>query len=214
MKTVRTIIMAKAPIAGLAKTRLIPALGEASTALLAKRMLIRTINTAMEADLGPVECCVTPDHDSPVWSLFKKAYPITWSSQMEGDLGQRMSHIAARASEQGEKVILIGTDCPSLKASHLRSAAEWIEYGDACMIPVTDGGYCLLALRQFHPAIFQNISWSTDSVAEQTRQNCMRLGWQLAELNALYDIDSSEDLAYLSAEFLEGIDWQTGEMRR
>ncbi|MBE0440150.1 MAG: TIGR04282 family arsenosugar biosynthesis glycosyltransferase, partial [Gammaproteobacteria bacterium] len=181
--------MAKAPIPGLSKTRLIPDLGSQATALLARRMFLHSINTAIEANLGTVECCVVPDHDNPVWSQFKRDFSIEWSSQVEGDLGQRMGHVAERISKLGQKIILIGTDCPMLTPNHLRFAAQWLEHGDVSMIPVADGGYCLLALKQFNPAIFDDVSWSTSTVAEKTRHNCSVLGWQLAELDTLHDID-------------------------
>lgn len=210
MKPVRVVIMAKAPVAGLSKTRLIPELGPEATALLARRMFLHSINTAIEANLGPVECCVVPDHDDPVWSLFKRDYCVEWSSQVEGDLGQRMGHVAERVCKRNEKVLLIGTDCPMLTPNHLRFSAEWLEHGDVSMIPVADGGYCLLALKQFDPVIFDDVDWSTATVADKTRQNCSLLGWQLLELNPLNDIDRGEDLKYLPEELIEGIDLQVG----
>jgi len=205
MTAVRVVIMAKAPIAGLSKTRLIPELGPEAAALLARRMFLHSINTALEANLGTVECCVMPDHNDPVWTVFKEEYPVEWSSQIDGSLGERMAHVAERVSKQGEKIILMGIDCPMMSSMHLRSAAAHLEHTDASMIPVDDGGYCLLALRQFHPTIFQDVSWSTQTVAEQTRRNCSLLGWYLSELTALHDVDHGEDLKYVPIEFLSGI---------
>ena len=43
MKPLRTVILAKAPQPGLAKTRLIPALGASGAAQLAQRMLQHTV---------------------------------------------------------------------------------------------------------------------------------------------------------------------------
>lgn len=210
MTAVRVVIMAKAPIPGLSKTRLIAEIGPEAAALLARRMFLHSINTAIEANLGPVECCVVPDHDNPVWSLFKRDYSIEWSSQIEGDLGQRMGHAADRVIQRGEKIILIGTDCPMLTPNHLRCSAEWLNHGDVSMIPVADGGYCLLALKRYDPVIFDGVSWSTPTVAEKTRQNCSVLGWQLAELSTLHDVDLKDDLKYLPKDFLQGINVQVG----
>ena len=55
MKPVRIVIFAKAPLAGLAKTRLIPALGQQGAAELAKRLLGHTLREALAAQVGPVE---------------------------------------------------------------------------------------------------------------------------------------------------------------
>ena len=43
------IVFAKAPVAGLAKTRLIPALGAAGAAALAERLLAHAVDAAMAA---------------------------------------------------------------------------------------------------------------------------------------------------------------------
>lgn len=205
MKPLRIVIMAKAPVAGLVKTRLIPVLGNEGAALLARRMLMRTIDTAISADIGTVECCVTPSHSDPIWSVFKRDDVLKWSSQPEGGLGQRMSDVAERVISQGEKVILIGTDCPMLTPYHLQLAAEWLQFGDASMIPVSDGGYCLLALNHFHPSLFQEINWSTSTVAEESRTRFAALGWRLAELEELHDIDHEDDMRFVPAEMLANL---------
>jgi len=53
------IVFAKAPVAGMAKTRLAPALGLARAAALAERMLRHTLTQAAAADVGPVELCAS-----------------------------------------------------------------------------------------------------------------------------------------------------------
>ena len=47
------IVLAKAPVAGYAKTRLIPALGEAGAARLAERLLAWSIEQACQPDREP-----------------------------------------------------------------------------------------------------------------------------------------------------------------
>ncbi len=54
-------ILAKAPIAGFAKTRLIPALGEAGAATLQARLTERAVATATAAGTGPVTLWAAPD---------------------------------------------------------------------------------------------------------------------------------------------------------
>jgi len=60
MTTTRILIFAKAPTPGRVKTRLIPALGAAGAARLARRMLEFTLEQARMADIGPVELCASP----------------------------------------------------------------------------------------------------------------------------------------------------------
>jgi glycosyltransferase A (GT-A) superfamily protein (DUF2064 family) len=62
-----TVVMAKAPVAGSVKTRLVPALGAAGAAALAARMLRHTVAQAQAAALGPVWLCGAPGADHPAF---------------------------------------------------------------------------------------------------------------------------------------------------
>ena len=206
MKTVRTVIMAKAPVAGYAKTRLIPALGREGAAELARRMLLHTIATASSAQLGPVEICAIPGSEDLVWQALKRemlALELAWTAQGEGDLGEKMARVAERVIAQGESVILIGTDCPAITHEHLQTAKAALCAADAVMIPTTDGGYALLALKKFHPTLFSDIAWSTDAVAATTRSRLNELGWHLTQMPPLRDIDTPEDLGCLPPAWVD-----------
>jgi uncharacterized protein len=93
----RVIVMAKAPVAGLAKTRLIPALGAEGAAALAARMLAHAVAAAAEAALGPVTLCVTPDATHPQFLALAARHGLALSAQGEGDLGARMARAFAQA---------------------------------------------------------------------------------------------------------------------
>ena len=67
MNQTRIIVIAKEPRPGKVKTRLIPALGEAGAARLADRMLRHTLAQALDANIGPVELCVSPDPAAEYW---------------------------------------------------------------------------------------------------------------------------------------------------
>lgn len=196
MKT-RIIVFSKAPQAGRAKTRLIPALGPAGSAQLAEKLLRQTLDNALAAKLGPVELCVTPSLADPVWRTFGFPNGLTLSEQGEGDLGERLARAAQRQIESGEAVMLIGTDCPELTAGRLQAAAMALENYDAVIHPTADGGYALLGLRRFHSRLFQGIAWSTDSVAYTTLCRCAEVGWLVHMGDILHDIDQPEDLVHL-----------------
>lgn len=196
MKT-RIIVFAKAPRAGRAKTRLIPALGPTGSARLAEQLLQQTLVEALAAKLGPVELCVTPCLSDPAWREIRLPAELALSEQGEGDLGERLARAAQRWVKNGEAVMLVGTDCPELTAQRLRAAAIALENHDAVMHPAVDGGYALLGLRRFHPRIFQDIAWSTDSVAYTTLARCGELGWSVHVAERLHDIDQPEDLVHV-----------------
>jgi rSAM/selenodomain-associated transferase 1 len=195
------IIFAKAPLPGFAKTRLIPALGQSGAAKLAQHLFYHSIDQAINAQLGTVELCVTPGLEDVCWQDFPLPKDLIISEQGEGDLGARMARATQRALKAHRSVLLIGTDCPGLTASMLNDAAALLNQHDACLIPVSDGGYALLGLRHFDETLFSHIPWSTAEVAALTRARLHALNWSLAELAELHDIDEPGDLYYLPSHF-------------
>jgi len=202
MNPIRTVIFAKAPLPGLAKTRLIPALGSEGSAALARRLLEHTVAQALAADIGPVELCVTPTMTHPIWNELAIPTTVCWSEQGDGDLGERLDRVSQRVTESGEALMVIGTDCPQLDAKRLREAAQSLANNDACLVPVSDGGYALLGVHQHHPSLFSDIPWSTDQVAELTRHRIKSMDWSIELLEQLHDIDVPDDLQLLPKSWL------------
>lgn len=202
MSAVRLIIFAKAPQAGLAKTRLIPALGAEGAAQLARRMLTATLATAVAARLGVVELCLTPAPDDPAWHDFSWPAGVQLSGQGEGDLGQRLARAARHGLALGSPVMLIGTDCPQLTPELLRRAAAQLQSHDSVLHATHDGGYALLGLKYENPRVFADIHWSSETVAASTRERISELGWSLAEGERLHDVDTGDDLQWLPAGWL------------
>jgi rSAM/selenodomain-associated transferase 1 len=202
MRETRIIIFAKAPQAGLAKTRLIPALGPERAAALARRMLETTLERALGAQVGPVELRVTPAIRDPAWRDIPIPDGVEVSAQGDGDLGARLAHAAQSGLELNTAVMLIGCDCPELDSTALREAALTLRGVDAVMHPTADGGYALFGLRRFHPRLFSDIPWSTSSVARRTIQQVDALHWSLHVAAMLNDIDEPADLRRLPAEWL------------
>ena len=201
----RIVIFAKAPVAGLAKTRLIPALGAQGAARLAAALLEHAVAQALASGVGPVELCVTPAPADPLWSGLAPQATLTWSDQGNGDLGERMARAAQRVLDAGEPVLLMGTDCPDLTAARIRDAAASLIAADAALVPAFDGGYVLLGLNHFDASLFAGIAWSTATVAQETRRRVEQLGWSLQNLPTLHDIDEPADLRWLPAHLQPAI---------
>ena len=201
MMPVRIVIMAKAPVAGFAKTRLIPALGAEGAAQLAQKMLSHTLATALASKLGVVEICSTPDPTDPAWQNLDLPSNIVWSAQGDGDLGERMARAAVRTTRGGEAVLLIGTDCPAINVFTLHEAAQALHDYDASVLPTYDGGYALLALKRFDNRLFENMPWSTSTVALETLQRMVEMDCEVKLLQTLHDIDEPLDLAQLPVEW-------------
>jgi uncharacterized protein len=175
------------------KTRLIPVLGETGAARLAQRMLADTVDHAKAAGLGTPELCATPHPDDASWSGHLPP-GVRLSDQGSGDLGQRLAAAAKRVIDAGERILLIGTDCPALDGMRLAAAAAQLEHHDAVIHPALDGGYVLLGLARTDPSIFTDIAWSTKTVAATTIARISALGWSLFVGETLQDIDEPADL--------------------
>jgi len=194
-------ILAKAPIPGLAKTRLIPAIGAHAAAILQDRLTERAVATAIAADVGPVTLWCAPDATHSTFVKLLTGKRITLKPQPQGDLGARM--FAATAARHGP-VLVIGTDCPALTDVHLRGAANALLDGmDVILIPAEDGGFVLIGTRSPQPALFTDIAWGTNTVLAQTRARIIDLRLGLAERAPLWDVDTEADLARLEREFPE-----------
>jgi rSAM/selenodomain-associated transferase 1 len=187
-------ILAKAPIAGGVKSRLISALGAESAALLAARMIDHAIDTACAAALGPVVLWAAPDLTHRQFQVLRQQHAIALACQPDGDLGARM-HAAVVAA--GAPVLVVGADCPALTVKHLGAAARALREHDAVVIPAEDGGYVLIGLRKPAPLLFTGMAWSASSVMAETRQRLKTLGLTWRELAPLWDVDRPEDVARL-----------------
>lgn len=194
---VAVAIMAKAPVPGFAKTRLIPALGADGAAALAARLIERTVATACEAAVGSVTLWCAPDQMHPHFVVLKERYRIALAVQPAGDLGARM--YAAVLAARGP-VLVIGTDCPVLTADHLRKAAQVLAVCDVVLTPAEDGGYVLIGVRRLEPSLFSAIAWSVPSVMAETRRRMESLALSWCEMTTLWDVDTPEDLERMQRE--------------
>lgn len=189
-------ILAKAPIPGLAKTRLIPHLGADGAAALQRWLLRRTVTTALAADIGPVSLWCAPEVDHPDFIACREHGPLSLHRQPDADLGERM-RLAIGDSTVAGGTLVVGTDCPLLTPDHLQRAAAALAVHEAVVTPAEDGGYVLIGMRDARHQVFTEVAWSTDRVMAQTRQRLAGIGWKWAEFAPLWDVDRSEDFERL-----------------
>lgn len=196
----RILVFAKAPTPGRVKTRLVPALGEAAAAALQRRLIERTLATAVAAGLGEVELWCAPATNDDFFSACAKQHGIELRAQGEGDLGARMARALDCALAERSPTLLIGSDCPALTPQYLREAALALGEGnDAVIGPAEDGGYVLIGLARSPAApLFEDIAWGSATVLRETRARLARLGWRWRELATLWDLDRPEDLLRLA----------------
>jgi len=187
-------VLAKAPVAGLVKTRLIPAIGAHAAAVLQERLTAHAVETAVAAGVGPVTLWCAPDATHSSFRDLAARLPVTLAEQPAGDLGARM---LAALQDGG---LLIGSDCAAFTPGHLRAAAAALDEADVVLIPAEDGGYVLIGMREPQPALFSDMKWGAPSVLAETRQRIASLTLKAIELPALWDVDTEADLARLERE--------------
>ena len=197
----RVMVFARAPTPGEAKTRLIPALGEAGAAALHRRLVMHSLRAATDAQLGPVELWCAPDAGDPFFRERERRFGVSLHSQGEGDLGVRMQGAFDAALARARRAILVGSDIPALSACYLRDADRALRRGDDAVIgPAEDGGYALIGLSRCDPELFRGIPWGGAKVLAETRRRLAALSWRSSELPVLWDVDRPEDLGRLPQE--------------
>lgn len=193
-------ILAKAPLPGQAKTRMIPALGADGAARLQHWLLQRTVALALAADIGPVTLWCAGDPQHPAFALCRVDNSVVVRRQPEGDLGVRML-TALRESSTQDGTLVIGTDCPALTTKHLREAAHSLQRNEVVVYPAEDGGYVLIGMREPLSTVFSGIDWGTERVMAQTRQRLLDVRCTWDESITLWDVDRPADLARLIKAF-------------
>jgi uncharacterized protein len=198
----RILVFARAPVAGQAKTRLIPALGAEGAAQLHRRLVHRALKVACAAGIGSVELWCAPDCDHPFFLDCALAHGCRLQTQPPGDLGERMR--AALVSEL--PALLLGSDAPGLEPGILRAAARaLVSASDCVLVPAPDGGYVMIGLSVAAPGLFDQMPWGGPEVLAETRRRCLRQGLRLTELQPCPDIDRPADLTHCPPELLRGL---------
>jgi rSAM/selenodomain-associated transferase 1 len=197
------LVFAKPPIPGRVKTRLVPPLSPAEAARLAGAFLLDLTAALAELPGAHLEIAL-PAPGAPAAGADWLPAGIPVVSQVEGDLGERLSRATAAAFERRDgPVAAVGADHPSLPARLVSAALAEARGGRVGLVPTDDGGYAALALPRPMPGLFRDVPWSTGEVAAATRRNARALGVALVELGSWYDVDEIADLARLERDLAE-----------
>lgn len=204
-------VMAKAPIAGEAKTRLIPLLGAVAAADLQRELTLRALVTATGAAPRAVTLFTAGDDDHPFWRECRHTFDVAVESQRGADLGARMQHALGVLLRSHAQALLIGTDCPALRPQDLVQAATVLCDRRMVFAPAEDGGYVLVGARELESAAFEGIAWGEASVMRDTRAALTAVGWRAgidwAELPESWDLDRPDDFRRALAAGLLSSRW-------
>lgn len=198
--------MTRLPREGRNKTRLIPALGSLGATAFHDRLARHAIGRASSyALMHPgTKLRVHLEGGSPLEGR-EWLGEVDCRKQENGDLGKRMqAAVEAAFSEGAQRVVVMGTDCPSLDEPLLAEAFDTLDRADLVFGPAADGGYYLVGLSRPCPGIFRNIDWGGPQVLNQSLAAARDCGFHAALLEARPDVDLPEDLPAANAALAEG----------
>jgi uncharacterized protein len=203
--------MAKASAPGRAKTRLVPPLtfaqaADLNTAFLqdvAENLALAGEQARAAANLSIVGYAAYGPPGSS--DFFRRILPaaIGLIEAWLPNFGDCLSHTIDEILRRGhQSAVVLNSDSPTLPTALLVETAEALARpGDRAVLgPSTDGGYYLLGLKAPHRRMFEDITWSTALVAEQTLARAREIGLEVHLLPAWYDVDDIEALDRLVAE--------------
>jgi len=200
-------LMAKAPLEGEVKTRLVPPLTPREAAALNicfLRDMATNIDSISETEAASGLVVYTPAGSE---SAFAGVLPesFTLLAQRGAHLGERLCNATDDLLRQGYgAVCLINSDSPTLPRSILIRALSLLAAdGDRVVLGAAeDGGYYLIGLKHAHRNLFNEIAWSTSDVLARTRQRAAEIDLPVELLPPWYDVDDAGTLARLCEELL------------
>lgn len=199
------VIFARHPRRGRVKTRLVPPLTRDQA--LALHIACLQSTAALAASLSPrveLQLYLTSNSLDAAGRITRKLRlprRLRVRAQGGGDLGARLARAFNRLGADGyDRVVVIGSDSPTLPRRRLQSAFATLNRGEAVLGPARDGGYYLIGLRLPRAGLsrlFRGIDWGTPRAFRQTRARLQAARLRLHLLPPGEDVDTAADLSRL-----------------
>lgn len=113
--------------------------------------------------------------------------------QQGADLGEKMQDAFETVIRKTTPVLIIGSDCAALTSEDIERAFIELEDNDVVIGPAVDGGYYLLGMNDLQLFLFQDMSWSQESLIEETIFKIQDRGLRYSLLSTKSDVDYHED---------------------
>ncbi len=194
------IVVAKEPAPGSTKTRLCPPFSPETAAEFYQCLMLDTLALVARLDSADHTLAYTPSGSQ---SYFERLAPTGFSlvPQVGADLGERLANALRQHFDLGyRRAVIMNSDGPTLPLAYLEQAFSGLDHADVTLGPGHDGGYYLIGMKRFEPALFRGISWSTERVVSQTLAICRDLGLKVHQLREWYDVDVRVDLDRLQTD--------------
>jgi rSAM/selenodomain-associated transferase 1 len=203
--TAVVLVVAKAPIAGLAKTRLAAAVGFRFAAQLAAAALLDTVDSAREVPKAVVACALTGSlaDAERADELTEALRDCVVFPQRGSDFATRLANAHADVARRfpGAPVVQVGMDTPQLRAPLLTAALSRLSEADAVLGPAADGGWWALGLR--NPAnahVLRDVPMSQSDTGARTLSALQGTGLEVEILPVMSDVDTMDDAVTVAAQ--------------
>ncbi len=195
------LVVAKAPVPGLAKTRLTPPATPEQAADIAAAALLDTLDAVRDTPGAVPVVAMTGDLD-----LARRAdeiraalAPMTVISQRGADFAHRLANAHADAARccPGLPIVQIGMDTPQVTAELLRGTAALLADAEVVLGPAADGGWWALGLRDpLHANALRGVPMSREDTGALTLAALTRHRAMIA--NTLSDVDTVADALWVA----------------
>ena len=205
MIPVTALIVAKAPVPGLAKTRLAAALGDGVAAGIAAAALLDTLDAVADTPLAAKVVAMTGDLASACQSeaIRERLSGFTVVEQRGDSFADRLAnaHADAASAAGPMPVLQIGMDTPQVTAELLTRCARALLGAHAVVGPARDGGWWLLGVADAATAeCLRLVPMSRPDTGALTYAALLQTGSPVIVLEELADVDTVADISVVRAD--------------
>ena len=196
-KTNCVIQFAKWPVYGNVKTRLAAHLGHDSARDVHIRLATEVYSNLCRVEGADIEIHVdaidVADQQLENGVLDEWHRASLLKLQYGADLGARMARAISEGLKSYDKVLIVGSDCPSVDCQYLDSAFAALNDSSMVIGPAEDGGYVLVGASSPIGSVFDGVEWGGAKVLAQTVSNAEHLNISVGLLEERWDVDELAD---------------------
>ena len=209
MIQVAVLVVAKAPVPGLAKTRLAATIGDAAAADFAAAALLDTLDAVAGAPVAARIVALTGDLAAASRSaeIESRLTGFTVIEQRGTGFADRLAnaHADASSAANGLPVLQIGMDTPQVTSALLAECATTLCGADAVLGMACDGGWWVLGVT--HPdtaECLRTVPMSRPDTGAVTLRALGDTGMDVRPVAELADVDTFDDVAVVARACLPG----------
>lgn len=199
---VTLLVVAKAPVPGLAKTRLAATIGDRAAADIAAAALLDTLDAVAATPVARRLVALTGELDDAARGaeIRSRTEDFTVIPQRGSDFAQRLVH--AHADAAGARPVLqIGMDTPQITPALLTACAHTLLGARAVIGPASDGGWWALGVAAPRLARFLvDVPMSRADTCARTQAAVELAGATPVALPELADVDTADDIEPVRAQ--------------